>query len=1086
MMAPAVLRTLPILLLAGCAVAAISPLSPSAFPKLRGVTPASWGLAKPRLELSPMRLSGGGKKKADDGKKRILDEFDHDINSKHEGQSGKIHVEVSKQSGKITCVVTSTVPGQLWMHWGFAQRDTGWYSPPEKFLPPDTKKIDDKASQSPFKDGKITVTVPEAEAPEALAFVLKKDGPEEWFNGPGGDFYIAFKPMNPDGIGDLIVDRESKSTHWSILNRMNLVCENVKAVAESPGGLAWLYTLLRFNQIKLVPLTTQSNYQSKDLAHTQKGVSLAFAALYARYPAARVWARMCITIVPRGGGNGDAIRLEILDIMRRHGIKEGHRPGIEDKFIEEWHQKLHTNCAPDDIIIAEAYINFLGSGNPDDYWQYLHGHGLSWEYMASIGGGKGSANSGLAGLTATPMHLPQLTDDIKHLRWTLMQVHGGADLDFMIHKASGGLDGELNGILSEIQQNRHEWWVPGKIMEARRRIQGYLESEHGHRDALMLDVSLEQWFKVNIEKAKFGDMSREDLLEMATLVCENTALSYGGQFWSCLNQMNKLKATGGQWSEGWARLGKATIERVALGLQKLMDEIYTQVQPKAERLGAAMKNDPAYITNFGEEVVRGLPSFSLAQILAVLDGHMRMAGNMGVWEQVSSVTTAAGEVEVMENMDAIQGTTYKTQKVLVVKRIGGMEDIPPGVSCILTRSSMDVLSHVAIRARNQGVMLSTCHDDAAYNTLTALKGVVTASVNPAGDVVVKEGGSASASTGAHTSGPMSLRAPPALGKMVVPQDEFSSSILGGKSNNLQELRKAGGALPAFLKFPASVALPFGTCEAHLALPANSDTSRQIDALTGKLSGDASKDMAVLADIRKKFAELEMAPGFEGQLKSACKAVGMDEDLTEDMDECWAAITSVWASKWGDRAYFSRNACKVPHPSLYMGVLVQQALASQYSFVLHTTNPMSGSQTEMVGELVVGMGEALVGNYPGRALSFIMDKATGAVTLNRYPSKPFGLFLQDDTLIFRSDSNGEDLEGFAGAGLYESVQAVAPKENFVDYNENPVLWDEGFRNGLIAKLAEVGKAVEATMGSAQDIEGCIVGDDVYVVQTRPQV
>ena len=41
------------------------------------------------------------------------------------------------------------------------------------------------------------------------------------------------------------------------------------------------------------------------------------------------------------------------------GIKEGHRPGIEDKFIEEWHQKLHTNCAPDDIVIAEAYIKSL-------------------------------------------------------------------------------------------------------------------------------------------------------------------------------------------------------------------------------------------------------------------------------------------------------------------------------------------------------------------------------------------------------------------------------------------------------------------------------------------------------------------------------------------------------------------------------------------------------------------------------------------------------------------------------------------------------------------------------------------------------
>ena len=46
--------------------------------------------------------------------------------------------------------------------------------------------------------------------------------------------------------------------------------------------------------------------------------------------------------------------------------------------------------------------------------------------MSSIGGGKGSANSGLAGMKATPLHLPQMLDGIKHLRWTLMQVHGGA------------------------------------------------------------------------------------------------------------------------------------------------------------------------------------------------------------------------------------------------------------------------------------------------------------------------------------------------------------------------------------------------------------------------------------------------------------------------------------------------------------------------------------------------------------------------------------------------------------------------------------------------------------------------------------
>jgi alpha-glucan,water dikinase len=37
-----------------------------------------------------------------------------------------------------------------------------------------------------------------------------------------------------------------------------------------------------------------------------------------------------------------------------------------------------------------------------------------------------------------------------------------------------------------------------------------------------------------------------------------------------------------------------------------------------------------------------------------------------------------------------------------------MEDIPEGVVGLLTRSSTDVLSHVAIRARSQGVLLATC------------------------------------------------------------------------------------------------------------------------------------------------------------------------------------------------------------------------------------------------------------------------------------------------------------------------------------------------------------------------------------------
>lgn len=66
----------------------------------------------------------------------------------------------------------------------------------------------------------------------------------------------------------------------------------------------------------------------------------------------------------------------------------------------------------------------------------------------------------------------------------------------------------------------------------------------------------------------------------------------------------------------------------------------------------------------------------------------------------------------------------------------------------------------------------------------------------------------------------------------------------------------------------------------------------------------------------------------------------------------------------------------------------------------------------------GLGETLVGAYPGRALSFICKKSDlDSPKVLGYPSKPIGLFIKR-SIIFRSDSNGEDLEGYAGAGLYD--------------------------------------------------------------------
>ena len=43
-------------------------------------------------------------------------------------------------------------------------------------------------------------------------------------------------------------------------------------------------------------------------------------------PLGRHFARMALAGLPRGGGDGDAIRMGILNVMRDNGIREGHRP----------------------------------------------------------------------------------------------------------------------------------------------------------------------------------------------------------------------------------------------------------------------------------------------------------------------------------------------------------------------------------------------------------------------------------------------------------------------------------------------------------------------------------------------------------------------------------------------------------------------------------------------------------------------------------------------------------------------------------------------------------------------------------------
>uniref|UniRef100_A0A0D6QZC9 Pyruvate phosphate dikinase AMP/ATP-binding domain-containing protein n=1 Tax=Araucaria cunninghamii TaxID=56994 RepID=A0A0D6QZC9_ARACU len=267
---------------------------------------------------------------------------------------------------------------------------------------------------------------------------------------------------------------------------------------------------------------------------------------------------------------------------------------------------------------------------------------------------------------------------------------------------------------------------------------------------------------------------------------------------------------------------------------------------------------------------------------------------------------------------------------------------------------------------------------------------------------------------------------------------------------------------------------------------NKDVFEKVASLN-KLA--ANGDFKKLHEIRDTVMQLKAPPQLVDELKNKMQTANMPwpgDEGEKRWQQAWTAIKKVWASKWNERAYFSTRKARIDHDDLCMAVLVQEIISADYAFVIHTVNPSSGDSSEIYAEIVKGLGETLVGAFPGRAMSFVTKK----LDLNHpkvlgYPSKPIGLFIKR-SIIFRSDSNGEDLEGYAGAGLYDSVPMDEEEKRVIDYSADRLLTDHSFQQSILSKIAQVGNAIEELYGSPQDVEGVVKDGEIYVVQTRPQM
>ena len=320
---------------------------------------------------------------------------------------------------------------------------------------------------------------------------------------------------------------------------------------------------------------------------------------------------------------------------------------------------------------------------------------------------------------------------------------------------------------------------------------------------------------------------------------------------------------------------------------------------------------------------------------------------------------------------------------------------------------------------------------------------------------------------------------------LITPDAYSSDIVGGKSNSLSEMAKELAAMNiANVDVPGSYALPFGTFERALEEDVDTRTALEAAVAAIETATTAEDRRAALADAREIIATRLVCPqGLESALDEAAAKLSPSVDLPR----LWDAVCGVWASKWTERAWLSRKSCGIDDKDLNVAVLLMELVDAEFAFVVHTANPVTGDADEIFGEICVGLGETLVGNDAGSALGFTVSKTTGEVTLRSLPSKLCGHFAPSGgTVIARSDSNGEDLENFAGAGLYDSITAEPTEERVVDYTTSSIVWNSLAREAMIRRISDIAKSVESYRGSPQDIEGAVVGDRIVLLQTRAQI
>lgn len=1075
----------------------------------------------------------------------------------------------------------------VYLHWGLKTVGThGWNPPSSDMWPPGTRASPDgKAVQTLLplisEDGLRGIRISNfpGDALGLYAVLHIPDGPDhmKWVQAQnGGDIFVSLTPPPPlpgfkkgEDVSDIckevldgIIEREVEYGSWTLMHRYsyaNQLISNV--IKEDQDAWSTMYVWMRYSQIRVLDWQRRYNTQPRQLSHAQMSVVTLLANRFSTVPSVRWLVRLVMSCIGRGGSGdlGQRIRDDILVILR-HNRGWGH-----GSMMEQWHQKLHNNTNPDDVIICDALLEFWrNDGDVGKYWHVIHSNGLTRQILSSYE----------QPITVEPdfpgHHIKDtMLWELERYGSLLKAVHLGTDFNSIVDWCQGFLDSDvklkLNGYLHARAHDVPLTDVLRAVAHARQALVNQLVfaeglSDEKRRDLIFLDVALESDARRHVESC--DGVGHDGTLwshltavrsAAASLKCSEVGLRTEGELERAIHEVRAVVDRLGHQGESHdvGLRAAAALNILRNVLTEIVDRYKDHLGPLSTCLGTSFGAQKEIIATFIEEAVRGGPAYVLSHLIRKAQPAVRRVADLGPFSTIAPHDKESkGPVVVFNKLRESMGLNFKRGTVVVANTCDGDEDVPQNTAFIVIGSTVDVLSHVAVRARNEHHGLVACLDADKLAELRTLHGCIV-KAKLAGDdfqiQIVDESGRMSPSRGpksmikrtrssALITPPSGMMTPPGnmfqlkrygsrnrlVGAIMSPgaqalrrkvsetslqemgnkkkavnlrqlaapwairPSEFTNELVGSKSLNLQKLVALG--LPTWIRTPPSVAIPNGAMRKVMSDPANKEYQTKYFDLLSKIRKAKPGDIRLCQKVRNVIMYLKAPQGLEEALRGILDDLGC-ENIDEALPHAWEAVKGVWASVWNERAHLARLKLRLDVNDVDMAVLCQRVIEADYAFVIHTTNPVSKEVNEIYAEAVIGLGETLVGNAPGQALGFTVRKDSNidssTPTVRSYPSK--GAALRGGAFIFRSDSNAEDLEGFAGAGLHDSIP-LKPFETFdIDYSTERIMTDDNFCNELMRGIGKIGLEVENVMGGmAQDIEGVYEGGEFYIVQARPQV